>query len=67
MATAFALAAAFAFGAGYVWASRPYDAELASLRFRVEVLDAVAARILAMTPGERRQFDALMTLKGPAK
>ena len=27
-----------------------------------EVLDFVAARILTMTPGERRQFDALMHL-----
>jgi hypothetical protein len=32
------------------------------LRFRVEVLDAVAARILTMTPAERRQFDVLMKL-----
>jgi hypothetical protein len=60
VATLFALAAAAAFGAGYVWASRPYQAELSSLRFRVEVLDAVGARILTMTPAERRQFDALM-------
>jgi hypothetical protein len=67
VATAFALAAAFAFGAGHMWASRPYDAELASLRFRVEVLDSVAKRILAMTPAERRQFDALMTPTVPAK
>ena len=29
VAVAFALAAAAAFGAGYVWASRPYEAELA--------------------------------------
>jgi hypothetical protein len=62
VAAVFALAAAAAFGAGHVWASRPYEAELASLRFRVEVLDAVAARILTMTPAERRQFDVLMKL-----
>jgi hypothetical protein len=60
VAALFALGAAAAFGAGHVWASRPYEAELASLRFRVEVLDAVGARILTMTPLERRQFDALM-------
>jgi len=59
-AVVFALAAVAAFGAGHVWTSRPYEAELASLRFRVEVLDAVGARILMMTPAERRQFDALM-------
>jgi|CXWK01.1.fsa_nt_gi hypothetical protein len=62
VAVVFALAAAVAFGAGHVWASRPYEAEIASLRFRVEVLDSVAARILKMTPAERRQFDALMKL-----
>ena len=62
VAALFALAASAAFGAGHVWASRPYEAELASLRFRVEVMDTVAARLLAMTPAERRQFDALMKL-----
>ena len=60
VAVVFALAAAAAFGGGHVWASRPYEAELASLRFRVEVLDTVAARILKMTPAQRMQFDALM-------
>jgi hypothetical protein len=60
VALAFALASAGAFGAGYVWASRPYEAELASLRTRVELLDVVAQRVITMTPAERRQFDALM-------
>jgi hypothetical protein len=60
VAALFALAAAAAFGAGHVWASRPYEAELATLRFRAEVMDAVGARILTMTPAERRQFDVLM-------
>ena len=60
VALAFALASAGAFGAGYVLASRPYEAELASLRTRVELLDAVAQRVITMTPAERRQFDALM-------
>lgn len=63
VAALFALAAAAAFGAGHVWASRPYEAEIASLRFRVEALDLVAARILTMTPAERRQFDILMKVK----
>jgi hypothetical protein len=52
------------FGAGYAWTSRPYDAELESLRGRVELLDFVAQRVLTMTPSERRQFDGLM--KGAA-
>jgi hypothetical protein len=63
VATLFALAAAAAFGAEHVWANRPYEAERASLRFRAEVLDSVAARILTMTPAERRQFDTLMKQK----
>jgi hypothetical protein len=58
-ATVFALAA---FGAGHVWARQPYQAELASSRFRVEVLDILGAWILKMTPAERQQFDALMRL-----
>jgi hypothetical protein len=60
VAVAFALASAAAFGSGHAWASRPYDAELASLRSRVEILDFVGQRVIAMTPAERRQFDALM-------
>lgn len=67
VAVVFALAAAAAFGAGHVWASRPYQAELASLRFRVEVLDSIAARIVTMTPTERRQFDGLMKLNETRK
>ncbi len=54
-------------GAGYVWAARPYAAELASLRSRVKLLDGMARRVIAMTPAERRQFDALMKLDGGAK
>ena len=67
VAVTFALASAVAFGSGYVWASRPYDAELASLRTRVELLDAVAHRVLTMTPAERRQFDALMKWRSAPK
>jgi hypothetical protein len=66
VALAFALASAGAFGAGYVGASRPYEAELASLRTRVELLDVVAQRVIMMTPAERRQFDALMRQTAPA-
>jgi len=64
VALVFALAAAWAFGAGQVWANRPHERELASLRDRVELLDAVAQRLITMTPNERRQFDELM--KRPA-
>jgi len=67
VAAVFALAAAAAFGAGHVWASRPYEAELASLRFRVEVLDSIAARIVKMTPTERRLFDGLTKLNETRK
>jgi hypothetical protein len=49
-----------------VWASRPYEAELASLRTRVELLDVIAHRVITMTPAERRQFDALMRQTAPA-
>ena len=38
-----ALASAAACGAGYAWAARPYEAELASLRSRVELLDFVGS------------------------
>jgi hypothetical protein len=54
------LATLASFGAGYAWAARPYEVELADLRRRVEPLDFVAQRALTMTPGERRQFDILM-------
>jgi len=67
IAVAFALVAVVTAGAGYVWAMRPYVQELTELRSRVEVLDHVAQRVLQMTPGERRQFDALMDSRGPAK
>lgn len=60
VALIFALAGAAAFGSGYVWAARPYEAELANLRHRVELLDFVGRRVITMTPNERRQFDALM-------
>ncbi|MEO8484385.1 MAG: hypothetical protein ABI634_19415 [Acidobacteriota bacterium] len=67
VALVFALAAAAAFGAGYVWAAGPQEAELASLRSRVELLDAVARRVITMTPVERAQLDALMKWNLPQK
>jgi len=67
VAIVYALASAVAFGSGYAWASRPHEAELASLRTRVEILDTVARRVLTMTPAERRQFDVLMRLSSPSR
>jgi len=60
LALGFALISAAAAGASYAWVSRPYDAELAALRSRAEFTELVERRVLAMTPAERRQFDALM-------
>ena len=67
VAALFAVLTALASGAGYAWVARPYEAELAALRSRVELLDAVAQRVLTMTPTERRQFDALMKWNTPTK
>jgi len=64
VAAVFAVLTALAAGAGYAWVARPYEAELTSLRTRVEALDFVAQRVLKMTPAERRQFDALMKGNG---
>jgi hypothetical protein len=64
VAAAFAVLTALAAGAGYGRVARPYEAELATLRSRVELLDLVAQRVFQMPPNERRQFDALM--KGDA-
>ena len=67
VALCFALASAAAFGSGWIWASRPYEVELASLRDRVELLDFVGQRVITMTPAERRQFDALMKFDAPPR
>lgn len=56
----FALVSAAAAGAGYAWVTQPHEAELAALRSRMEFTELVERRIVAMTPAERRQFDALM-------
>ncbi|HUK36960.1 MAG TPA: hypothetical protein VLV86_23760, partial [Vicinamibacterales bacterium] len=50
VAVVFALAAAWAAGAGYAWATRPYASELAQIRSRVEFVESVERRILALTP-----------------
>lgn len=55
-----ALISAAAAGAGYAWWTKPYAAELADLRSRVEFARFVEHRVLTMTPTERRQMDALM-------
>ena len=67
VALVFALASAAAFGAGYVWAARPHEAELAALRACTELLDYVAQRVIKMTPTERSEFDALMKWNGAPK
>ena len=60
VALIFALASAAATGAGYAWWTRPYQAELAVLRSRMDIAEYVEHRAVTMTPAERRQFDALM-------
>ena len=47
-------------GAGYVWAGRPYEMEIETLRYHADLGAFVAQRLIRMTPAERRQFDALM-------
>jgi len=60
MAVALAVITAFGAGAGYVWAVRPYEAEIANVQTWAELGQSVAQRVVHMTPTERRQFDALM-------
>jgi hypothetical protein len=60
LALLFALISAAATGAGYAWVTRPYEAEIDALRSRMESTELIERRVLAMTPAERRQFDALM-------
>jgi len=62
LACAFALAAMGAAGAGYVWAARPYKAELAQLRDQAASADLIERRLAAMTPAERQQFERLLKL-----
>jgi hypothetical protein len=67
MAMALVLATAFAAGAAYVRAARPYETELANLRERAAFGDAVASRVVHMSPDEKRRFDALMSWQQPTK
>ena len=67
LAVIFALAAAAAAGAGYGWVTRPCTAELAELRSRVQLADAIARRMMTMSPAEKRQFDALMQWNAPVR
>lgn len=60
VALVFVLLSAAAAGAGYAWWTKPYAAELASLRSRIEFANFVEHRVFTMTPAERRQFDTLM-------
>ena len=48
VAMAFALLSLVGFGAGHVWAARPHEAELATLRVRVERLDVVASGLYSL-------------------
>ena len=67
LATTFALLTMAAAGAGYVWAARPYAEEIAYLRSRNAFADDLEARMVRMTPAERRQLDALLKLPPPRK
>lgn len=60
VAVALVVVAETAAGAGYVWAGRPYERQLASLRGRAEFADELAQRILRLTPAQRKQVDALL-------
>ncbi len=62
VAAAFALSSVFTASAGYLWATQPYRAEVARLREAADVGDAVARRVLRMTPVERKEFDAIVKL-----
>jgi hypothetical protein len=62
VASIFALLSAAIAGTMYARVTRPYEAEITYLRQRQDFAEAVERRMLAMTPAERRQFDALMKL-----
>ena len=67
VAGVFVMLTAAVVAGGYAWIARPYETELATLRARVEFLDAVAQRVVMMTPAERRQFDVLMKWEATPK
>lgn len=62
VAVSLALASSALAGTAYARITRPYEVEIASLRSRLDFTARVEHRIITMTPGERRQFDALMKL-----
>ncbi len=67
LALVFALVSAAAAGAGYAAVTRPWTAELVTLRSRLEFAEFVEHRVVIMTPAERRQFDSLMRWNAPPK
>ena len=62
VAAAFALMAATAAGAGYVWAAHPYVEEISYLRGRNAFAERVDQRMRQMTPAERKQLEVLLHL-----
>jgi len=60
-------ATGFFAAAGCVWVSRGHQQELEALRQKHQVLDAIADRVLEMSPTERQQFDALMRPRGRSR
>jgi hypothetical protein len=67
LALVFALASAAAAGAAYAAVTRPWAAQVTALRARMDFAEFVENRVVTMTPGERRQFDALMRWNAPPK
>lgn len=61
MAIALVALSAFVTAAGYAWTNRLTNADIAELRSRVEVAARIERRVMEMTPGERRQFERLMS------
>lgn len=59
LAFLFALATAWAAGAGYAYIARPYEAELQVLRARAAFVESIEDRIITMSPADRRRFDEL--------
>jgi hypothetical protein len=67
IAVVLTLATGVAAGAGYVWAGRPYEADLETLRYHADLGAFVVQRVIHMTPAERRQLDGLMKWNETAK
>jgi hypothetical protein len=55
----FALASAWAAGAGYAYVAKPYEDELDLLRRRAAFVESIEDRVITMTPAERRVFDEM--------